>query len=245
MRFQVPSSDEPGVLDDHHWWSPFIISGQVAVSHVTLAPHPAREAAALALLDEVELKRRDSYMSEPRRRFVLCRAALRSLLCAELGCRNPQLSFQELEYGKPSALVDGNPAPVSFNVSHSGSHGLIALAPQGRLGIDVEEIVPKRHLESLIDAVMGPDERAELSSLSGESQLRQFFRLWTCKEALIKALGTGFSTDISRFQVPASLREGESTALFRFEYLPTVTWQLEDISGNEFAAALARELPEG
>ena len=219
------------------------MSGDVAVSHVDLTPHPAREASALAWLDEVELARRDRYFSGPRRCFVLCRAALRSLLCAQLGCRNDQLRFHESEYGKPFALVDGRPASISFNVSHSGGHGLIACAPRGRLGVDVEEISPRRHLESLIEAVMDPEEQAELNLLSGDAQLRQFFRLWTCKEALIKALGTGFSTDISRFHVPAALRQGASSGVvFRFEHMPGVAWRLEDISGRGFAAALAWEL---
>ncbi|MDE2842703.1 MAG: 4'-phosphopantetheinyl transferase superfamily protein [Chloroflexota bacterium] len=218
------------------------MAGEVAVTHVDLAPHPAREASALAWLNEVELVRRERYYSGPRRCFVLCRAALRSLLCAELGCRNHQLGFQESEYGKPFALVDGQPASTSFNVSHSGSHGLIACAPRGRLGIDVEEIAHPRHLESLIEAVMDPEEQAELSRMSGDAQLRQFFRLWTCKEALIKALGTGFSTDISKVQVPAALRQGAGSGVFQFEHMPGVMWQLDDIGNQEFAAALAREL---
>lgn len=243
LSAQVPSNINPGALDAHHWWSPFLVSGHITVTHVDLAPHPQREAIALSWLDNVELARRNNYATDPRRRFVLCRAALRSLLCEELGCRNDQLGFQESEYGKPFALVAGQPAPISFNVSHSGSHGLIACAPHGRLGIDVEEIVPRPHLESLIEAVMAPREQAELALLSGDALLRQFFRLWTCKEALIKALGTGFSTDISGFHVPASLRRGESAGVFRFEHMPAVTWRLEDISGQGFAAALAWELP--
>ena len=242
MKARPTSNTGSGSHDAHLWWGPFCVSGEVAVTHLDLSPHPARETSALAWLDEVELDRRERYHSGPRRCFVLCRAALRALLCAELGCRNDQLRFQEAEYGKPFALVDGLPASTSFNVSHSGSHGLIACAPRGRLGIDVEEIAPRRHLESLIEAVMDTEEQAELSRMSGDAQLRQFFRLWTCKEALIKALGTGFSTDISKFQVPAGLRQGAGSAVFQFEHLPGVAWQLDDIGSQEFAAALAREL---
>ena len=153
------------------------------------------------------------------------------------------MSFEENDYGKPFALVDGIPAVISFNVSHSGECGLIAFAPAGRLGVDVEEITPRRDLASLIEAVMGPDEQAELAEMRGTARLRQFYRLWTCKEALIKALGTGFSTDVSRFQVPPNIRRGELTGTFRFPHLPTVTWSLQDIGRGEFAAALAYELP--
>ena len=69
-----------------------------------------------------------------RRRFVLCRGALRAILCGDLGCENERLTFGERRYGKPFALVDAMPAQISFNVSHSGRHGLIAVAQDGQLG---------------------------------------------------------------------------------------------------------------
>ena len=139
--------------------------------------------------------------------------------------------------------MEGRPASVSFSVSHSGQQGLIARARAGKLGVDVEEIVPKRRLDSLIEAVMGPDERRELGELESGAKLRQFFRLWTCKEALVKALGTGFSTDISAVQVPANIRRGETSGVFRFPHLAHRRLAAEDISSEGFAAALASEMP--
>lgn len=229
--------------DDRSWWSPFLVSGDITVVRVRLRPGEYGEPDALAWLDKVERSRNEKYLPEPRRRFIFCRAALRDILCSAIGCDNRQLSFEENGYGKPVAVVDGAPVSISFNVSHSGGCGLIALASAGRLGVDVEELTARRDLESLIEAVMGPDEQAELSELEGRAKLNQFYRLWTCKEALIKALGTGFSTDISRFQVPLSIRRGGPTGKFRFPHLPSVTWSLQDIGGEGFAAALAYELP--
>ena len=134
-------------------------------------------------------------------------------------------------------------SPFSFNVSHSGNHGLVAVASGGRLGVDLEERLPKRDLDGLIEAVMGRDEQAELAALRGVQRLSLFYRLWTFKEAAIKALGTGFSTDVSQIQVPPSLRRGEKTGTFRFPHFPSVTWSLEDIGSETFAAALVHELP--
>ena len=139
-------------------------------------------------------------------------------------------------------MARGKTVNVSFNVSHSGDHGLIALAQGGRLGVDLEEVVPKRHLDGLIEVTMGLEEQAELAAAQGPEKLRRFYRYWTFKEALIKALGTGFSTDIARFQLPPDLRRGETTGVFRFPHLPSVAWRLEDIGGADFAAALAYEL---
>ncbi len=179
----------------------------------------------------------------PRRRFSLCRAALRYVLCKRLECRNGDLSFSSSVHGKPFALLRGVPASVSFNVSHSGDNGLIAVGDDGvRVGVDLEEIVAKRNLELLIEAVMGPDEQALLAPLQRTEKLRQFYRIWTSKEALIKALGTGFATDVSQFQVPPGTGRGYERHTFKFPDDASVTWGLEDIGNEEFAAALAYEL---
>ena len=220
------------------------MSGEITVAMVDLSANASREEIALSWLDEAEQLRRLRYVAEPRRQFTLCRAALRAILCKVLGCQNADLSFNEGAYGKPFAEVNRRPAAISFSVSHSGQRGLIAHAPTGRLGVDVEQVVPKRHLNSLIEAVMGADEQRELGAMEEQDRLHQFFRLWTCKEALVKALGTGFSTDISGFQVPAEIRRrSEVAGVFRFPHLPALSWSLEDISGDGFAAALASEIP--
>lgn len=232
----------PGTLAEP-WWRPFRKVGHAAVLHVDLTPDAAREAEAPGWLDEGERTRWRQYRHEgPRRRFALCRAALRAVLCGRLGCRNEQLGFGASVHGKPYALIQGAAAPVSFNVSHSGEHGLIALAAAGRLGVDVEERGPRRHLEELISAVLGPAEQAELASAPGSRKLFLFFHLWTMKEALIKALGLGLNLEMSRLEIPLAMRHGKRTGIFRFPEVPTVRWRLEDIGNERFAAAIACEL---
>ncbi|MCY4104119.1 MAG: 4'-phosphopantetheinyl transferase superfamily protein [bacterium] len=234
---------DPSVPDC--WWEPFRQIGGARITYVDLAPHEAREAAASARLDEAERSRRDRFQhTQARRRFVLCRAALRSLLCAQLGCPNDSLSFGIAEGGKPFAIVDGRPVPVGFNVSHSGRHGLIALAAAGRVGVDVEEYAPRRDLGRLIAAVFGPDEQADLAAVSGGDRVRLFFRLWTLKEAAAKALGTGLSFDVSRFEIPAAIRSGAHNSLVRIPQVPDPEWRLTDIGGERFAAAVAQESDE-
>ena len=225
------------------WWRPFRKVGDAAVTYVDLSPHAAREAQALACLDGEEQSRCQGYrLAGPRRRFALCRGALRALLCGQLGCRNGQLSFAATRHGKPFALVGGTPAAIHFNVSHGGGHGLIALAPAGRLGVDVEERVPRRELDGLVSSVLGPGEQGELASANGDRKLRQFYHLWTIKEALLKALGTGISLDMTGFEVPPALRQGAACATFRFPHMPDVRWRLEDLGNEDFAAAIAHEM---
>ena len=227
------------------WWKPLAGTAGVAVIHVDLRPNPAHEGEAFNWLDSEERAVWQRYLPGPRRRFSLCRADLWAILCDYLDCRNERLSFATSDHGKPFAVVAGKRSGVAFNVSHSISHGLIAFAPSGRLGIDVEERVPKQSLDSLIESVMGAEEQSQLASQDGRERLELFYRFWTFKEALIKALGTGFSTDPSLFQLPSSIRRGDKSGVFRFPHLPGTAWGLEDIGTEEYAAALAYELPLG
>lgn len=232
----------PGPGARHHWWGSFAKVGEAHVVHVDLAPHAAREAAALSWLDEAERARRDRFRHEGRRRqYTLCRAALRAILCGRLGCRNEALSFGESERGKPAAMLSDVPAPVSFSVSHSGRHGLLAFAREGRVGVDVEERAPRRDLDALIAAVLAPDERAELASTTGHHRIARFYDFWTIKEALLKALGTGIQLDIAGFEVPPAMRRGVRAGTFRFPHLPGVAWRVENLGTEDFAAALAHE----
>ena len=176
-----------------------------------------------------------------RRRFVLCRAALRAILCERLGCDNKRLAIGAGFHDKPFSLVDGTPASISFNVSHSGKHGLIALASEGRLGVDVEERAARRDFDRLIEAAFGPNEQAALKSERARGEFRLFYKFWTIKEALIKALGTGLSFDPAKFEAPAAMRQGAETALYHFSQIPMIQWRVNDLSRDDFAAAIAYE----
>jgi len=211
--------------------------------HVDLTHGEARERRAMAWLDTQELARWRRYLHpRPRRDFALCRAALRAMLCSRLGCRNDELAFGALRYGKPYALVGGRPVPIGFNVSHGGRHGLIALGAAGRIGVDVEERNARRDLDGIMRMVYTPDEQAELDQVNVEQKVRLFFSLWTMKEALIKALGTGFSLNPSRFEIPPALRRGGRAGVFRCPHNPATGWWKERLDTNVLAAAVSCEL---
>lgn len=234
------------ILTDEPWWRPLGEFGGAAVFHVDLRPDGRREAEASKSLDRDELARWHRYRHpRPQRQFVLCRAVLRHLLCERLGCANNDLRFVDLEHGKPGALVRNKPVRESFNVSHGGNHGLVAVAPRGRLGVDVEERHLRHDPDGHVRKVFAPHEQEALAAARGVDKTRMFFRLWTLKEALIKALGTGFSLDTSGFEIPPSMySDGQRRAVYRLPHLPAVRWRLEDLGTGDFAAAVALELPD-
>ena len=225
------------------WWSPWREEEGSLILHVDLRPDTGREERAFAVLDGEEQARSNRFVVKgARRQYVLCRGALRINLCHRLGCSNRELSFGYLKHGKPFAKVNGVPSGANFNVSHSGRHGLIGFAARDGLGVDLEVRAPGRDFDGIGSRVYGPRERLALSVAAGSEKADLFYRLWSLKEALIKALGTGFSLSPSRFEVPRPIIEGQRSAVFRFPHLPSDPFWLEDLGEPRFAAACAYRL---
>ena len=72
---------------------------------------------------------------------------------------------------------------IHFNVSHTAGLVVLALA-DAAVGVDVERVRPVG--ADMIAYVATPDERA------GITVPADFFGVWTAKESLVKAIGTGF-----------------------------------------------------
>ncbi|MBO4690109.1 MAG: 4'-phosphopantetheinyl transferase superfamily protein [Paludibacteraceae bacterium] len=93
-------------------------------------------------------------------------------------------NFSYNENGKP--YLDGGPF---FSISHCKEAIAVAVSDEP-VGIDIESI---RHADdSLIERVMNENERSLIRAKSqGTEADRMFTRLWTQKEAIVKAQGTG------------------------------------------------------
>lgn len=155
--------------------------------------------AALAALAPQERSRAERFHFErDRRRYLAARAALRGLLAAHLGTTAGELRFTEGPQGKPR-LVD--PPDCRFNLSHSGDLALIAIGGDAELGVDLEELAPMPDAVALARLHYTAAEREALECLPPEGRDAGFLRLWTRKEACLKALGTGLSLAPSSFQV--------------------------------------------
>ena len=62
------------------------------------------------------------------------------------------------------------------------------------------------------------------------------------KEALLKALGEGFRLDATGFDIPRAIRYGEPSGELELPQAPGVSWYLEDLSDERFAAAFAQDV---
>jgi len=124
--------------------------------------------------------------------FTVARGILRILLGRYLSSRPERLVFSYGPHGKPE-LAGGLEAGLSFNVSHSGGLAVFAIANGFEVGVDIEEIHPVNDLEASASIFLSSDELAEFEALPIDGKLERFFTVWTCKEAILKAFGSGFT----------------------------------------------------
>lgn len=158
-------------------------------------------APLLPVLDEDEKARLVRFVHARNRiEFAAAHGLTRLVLGQVLSVPPASLAFVEGANGKPSAQRDGQPAPVSFNLSHAA--GMVGVAvfeqPDVSVGFDLERFDRRIELE-LADRYFRPEEVDWLASLAPAERSRGFLRLWTLKEALIKATGEGLSRELDSF----------------------------------------------
>lgn len=133
----------------------------------------------------------------PRKRVqkVASRAALRRLLSAYTGRPANAIRFRYGEHDKPE-LDDQS---LCFNLSHSFDWATVAIAREGRVGVDVERVERRRPFMEIAQRFFNPDEQRDLEGLQADQRADAFYRAWTRKEAYLKAWGTGLTFASSRF----------------------------------------------
>ncbi|USG66599.1 4'-phosphopantetheinyl transferase superfamily protein [Brevibacillus ruminantium] len=190
------------------------------------------------ILDSEERKTYERYLVDCKKvEFLIGRLLVKGLVGQKLGLSPKQIRFFANEYGKLfidyRAMTETIKRPVFFNLSHSQQMWVCALSEIEQTGIDVEaahqdcvlEVMPTVFLEKEIAAV---EEQA-----APEGKRKVFYRLWTRKEAVMKAKGMGFSLPPLSFSVPAFGDLVEDTGFSFYTFSP--------LKGYLASVAVARE----
>ena len=141
--------------------------------------------------DEVKKAERFKFRAD-QWRSIAARGVLRILLSRHV----EKIEFDITEYGKP--FLKGG-AGIQFNVAHSGDFVLIAIAKDREVGVDIERMRPGIEVEAIASRFFFHEERDWL--LSQPDRKDSFYRLWTAKESVLKAVGLGLSMPLDSFSV--------------------------------------------
>ncbi|WP_088894043.1 4'-phosphopantetheinyl transferase family protein [Leptolyngbya ohadii] len=174
------------------------------------------------LLSEDEQQRASRFRFErDRRKYIICRGILRTLLSRYLQRDPIDLTFSYSKYGKPFL----NESPVSFNLAHSGDRALYAVVLNHAIGVDIEQLRSVEHIKQIVSRYFAPEEQQAFQLLDPAQQQIAFFRGWTAKEAFLKAIGSGLSQ--SPHQIAVTLLPDQAAKLLSLpaEYFVR-EWQL-------------------
>jgi 4'-phosphopantetheinyl transferase len=202
-------------------------SGEVHVWRVGLEQPAAVQQRFFETLDEDEQTRASRFHFEKhRRRFVVGRGVLRSLLGRYLDVRAAEVRFTYGPYGKPALDAAQGESALRFNASHSHELAVYAFVPDHEVGIDIEYIKEDFATEEIAERFFSKYEVEALRRLPREEQAAAFFRCWTRKEAYIKAIGSGLSHPLDQFDV--AFGPDEPAALLRDHRDPQVAsrWEM-------------------
>jgi len=135
--------------------------------------------------------------------YLATRALVRGILARALARPPDALRFQEGPHGRPSLEPDAA-AGLAFNASRTPAWVALVVTGGMACGVDVENVHRRADVDSIARA-FAPAERDLLHRTPAPERRRTFFRLWTLKEAFLKARGTGLAggLDACSFSLPA------------------------------------------
>ncbi len=170
--------------------------------------------------------------------FVNRRVFLREVLGRYLQADPGSLRFTTSGNGRPELVEHKG---LSFNASHSSTLAVVAVSRGPSVGVDIERLRAVPDGLGVADDLFTTHELASLRASIEAERSATFLRLWTRKEAVVKALGTGLSTPLSSFDVSRIDRTGVGHMDPTTEMAPHAYADLLGIQAHIGAIAVAGE----
>jgi 4'-phosphopantetheinyl transferase len=195
------------------------------------------------LLDAREISRAKAYQfPRDKNNYIITHGLLRKILGAYLNIAPEEVNYQYNDFGKPFLPEVLNPDHLQFNLSHSQDYALVAISRDRMIGADIEYIHATRDIHGIVHRFFSNAEITQYEALPSTERLPGFYRAWTRKEALVKAIGKGLAHSLSDFSV--SFAEESTETLQTTE--PPAQWTLYGFKPlpQYFAAIAWENLPE-
>ena len=189
------------------------------------------------LLSSDELTRADRFrFSLHRQHFIACRGLLRTILSKYIDVAPQAIQFRYGEFGKPEIRA----SDLKFNVSHSFGRALIALTRESHVGVDLEHIRIEFKTQQIVERYFGPTERHALNGMPASQKRAAFYRLWTLKEAYMKATGLGLSCAMDAIEVDLESDRFSINQINPLRNLAETSWVASALDPHEgFVGAIA------
>lgn len=185
-----------------------------------------------------ELDRANKFkFPKDREHFILRHFQLRLILSKYCGCRPHELIFRYNAYKKPFIYIPECKC-IKFNMSFSGDLMLVGLSKQNDVGIDIEKVHEMPDLDNIAVENFSPQ---ELKYFNGTfDKTNAFYKIWTRKEAFIKAIGMGLYHPLKSFCVNVN-SSGSCEHLVIFNHpMESKRWRTAELNTSDgYIASMA------
>ena len=135
------------------------------------------------------------------RRYIVAHAAMRDILAKYLGGSATSLDLIQPLNQKPLIHQSQNHLGLHFSLSHSHEIAILAVSQACIVGVDIEHIRPVASVTQIANRFFAASEYELLQKSPKAQQLALFFKIWTAKEAFLKAQGLGISNHLNQFSI--------------------------------------------
>lgn len=178
------------VPDPIHLWKISLLTDEDLAGH----------CSKLLSADERDRTRRFKF-PHLQRRYSIAHGQLRSVLAIYLGLPPEEIRLQQDKNGKPFIAEEQNPSNLTFSLSGSGEYSIAGIACNLNIGVDIEPIRPLKEEARIVSGQFSPAELSDYQSTAKIERSELFFRQWTMKEAVVKAIGKGLLHPLQSFYV--------------------------------------------
>jgi len=172
----------------HVWWATLSATDEELDRLAPLLSPDERLRAARYVIPEV------------RRRFIVGRATLRTLLGRYLAMPASDVDLDYGRDGKPR-LRDRVGSDLMFNLAHSQQRAAFAFCRKTEIGIDIEYVDRSIDTTAIVSTMFSSSERDSYRALPEREQRLAFYLAWTRKEAFLKGEGCGFTGSLAGVDV--------------------------------------------
>jgi 4'-phosphopantetheinyl transferase len=148
--------------------------------------------SSLVSLEEIQ-KAAGFKKPDDTRRYIMRQGMVRVILGHYIHEDPEMIQIVRSKSDKPSLDPKGKFSDVRFSISHTDEMVCLGITRNYEIGLDIVKTNPRTPFSEIEHYLFTPGERSWIEQTIPEQRFMQFFRIWSLKEALLKATGSDVS----------------------------------------------------
>lgn len=179
---------------------------------------------------------------QDRNRCIASFGILKDILSLYIGIDPASVQISYGSHGKPRLSDASGKDKLHFNLSHSEGSAVYVFARDYEVGVDIERIRDLPEMNKIVEHFFSAREKIAFGELPSCVRREAFFRCWTRKEAVVKAIGEGLYQPFDKFDVAMTPSEQSVKLSVKGDPKMPSHWLIQDLKpAPGFAGAFAVE----